>query len=57
MKGLAWYCLIMNLLGTVSMFVSALNGKDINGNVWGIAFTIPVIVFFSLYLKATKVTK
>jgi hypothetical protein len=54
MKVLAWYSGIVMAFLNIYMLADMLEGNDISGNVWGMAFYIPVLVFVVLYLKGKK---
>jgi hypothetical protein len=54
MKALAWYSGIVMALMNIYMLADMLEGNDISGNVWGMAFYLPVLVFIVLYLKGKK---
>ena len=54
MKALAWYSGVVMAWLHVYMLAELLEGRDISGNVWGIALYIPVLVFIGLYLKGRK---
>lgn len=51
MKGLAIYSLGIQSIGTVALLIDAIQGVDVESNLWAVCFTIPVIVFLILFLK------
>ena len=54
MKGLAWYSLAIIAFGCISMLIELISGIDVAINVWGIAFSLPIVAFFLRYIKNEK---